>query len=33
MFAVSDLYQDLFGAGTFTGKGLYHIDAFEAALK
>ena len=33
VFAVSDLYQDLFDAGSFTGKGLYHIDAFEAALK
>jgi cyclic beta-1,2-glucan synthetase len=33
VFAVSDLYQDVFGDGTFTGKGLYHIDAFEAALK
>jgi cyclic beta-1,2-glucan synthetase len=33
VFAVSDLYQDVFGEGTFTGKGLYHIDAFEAALK
>ncbi|MFC5384398.1 GH36-type glycosyl hydrolase domain-containing protein [Aquamicrobium segne] len=33
VFAVSDLYQDVFGAGTFTGKGLYHIDSFEAALK
>ncbi|MGS1093236.1 GH36-type glycosyl hydrolase domain-containing protein [Aquamicrobium terrae] len=33
VFAVSDLYQDVFGAGTFTGKGLYHIDAFEAALR
>jgi cyclic beta-1,2-glucan synthetase len=29
--AVSDVYQDLFGAGTFTGKGIYEIDAFEAA--
>ncbi len=29
VFAVSDLYQDVFGEGTFTGKGLYHIDAFE----
>jgi cyclic beta-1,2-glucan synthetase len=28
--AVSDVYQDLFGQGTFTGKGLYDIDAFEA---
>ncbi|MET3659939.1 GH36-type glycosyl hydrolase domain-containing protein [Aquamicrobium ahrensii] len=33
VFAVSDLYQDVFGDGTFTGKGLYHIDSFEAALK
>ena len=33
MFAVSDLYQDVFGEGSFTGKGLYHIDAVEAALK
>ncbi|MBX3596084.1 MAG: protein ndvB [Rhizobiaceae bacterium] len=33
VFAVSDLYQDLYGQGTFTGKGLYHLDAFEAALR
>lgn len=33
VFAVSDLYQDVFGEGSFTGKGLYHIDAMEAALK
>jgi cyclic beta-1,2-glucan synthetase len=33
VFAVSDVYQDLFGEGSFTGKGLYHIDAMEAALK
>jgi cyclic beta-1,2-glucan synthetase len=33
VFAVSDVYQDLFGQGSFTGKGLYHIDAMEAALK
>ena len=32
-FPVSDLYQDLFGEGSFTGKGLYDIDAFEAALR
>jgi len=32
VFAVSDLYQDAFGEGTFVGKGIYHIDAFEAAL-
>ena len=31
-FAVSDLYQDLFAEGSFTGKGLYDIDAFERAL-
>jgi len=30
--AASDLYQDLFGEGTFTGKGIYDVDAFEAAL-
>ncbi len=30
--AVSDTYQDLFGEGTFTGKGLYDVDAFMAAL-
>jgi cyclic beta-1,2-glucan synthetase len=30
--AVSDVYQDLFGEGIFTGKGLYDVDAFAAAL-
>ncbi|WP_262965099.1 GH36-type glycosyl hydrolase domain-containing protein [Methylobacter psychrophilus] len=30
--SVSELYQDLFALGTYTGKGLYHVDAFEAAL-
>ena len=30
--AVSDVYQDLFGEGTYTGKGIYDVDAFEAAL-
>lgn len=30
--AVSDVYQDLFGAGSYAGKGIYDIDAFEAAL-
>ena len=29
--AVSDVYQDLFGEGTFTGKGIYDVDAFERA--
>ena len=30
--AVSDVYQDLLGEGNFTGKGLYDVDAFQAAL-
>ncbi len=30
--AVSDTYQDLFAEGIFTGKGLYHVDAFRQAL-
>ena len=30
--AVSDTYQDLFKEGIFTGKGLYDVDAFIAAL-
>ena len=30
--ATSDIYQDLFGEGTFTGKGIYDVDAFEAAM-
>ena len=30
--AVSDTYQDLFGEGSFTGKGLYDVDAFATAL-
>ncbi len=29
--AVSDVYQDLYGEGSFTGKGIYDIDAFEQA--
>ena len=29
--AVSDTYMDLFGAGSFTGKGIYDVEAFEAA--
>jgi cyclic beta-1,2-glucan synthetase len=28
----SDLYQDLFAAGSYAGKGIYDVDAFEAAL-
>ena len=31
--AVSDVYQDLFGEGSFIGKGIYDVDAFEHALK
>jgi cyclic beta-1,2-glucan glucanotransferase len=31
--AVSDTYQDLFGEGIFTGKGLYDVDAFIASLE
>ncbi len=30
--AVSDVYQDVFGEGSFTGKGIYDVDAFTAAL-
>jgi len=31
--AVSDVYQDLFGTGTFVGKGIYDVAAFNASLK
>ncbi|MBI5593436.1 MAG: cyclic beta 1-2 glucan synthetase [Deltaproteobacteria bacterium] len=30
---VSDVYQDLFGEGSFIGKGIYDVDAFEQVLK
>jgi cyclic beta-1,2-glucan synthetase len=30
--AISDVYQDLFGEGSYTGKGVYDIDAMESAL-
>ncbi|MGO9015185.1 MAG: GH36-type glycosyl hydrolase domain-containing protein [Dissulfurispiraceae bacterium] len=30
--AVSDIYQDLFHEGSFIGKGIYDVDAFERAL-
>jgi len=30
--AVSDVYQDLFREGSYTGKGIYDVDAFELAL-
>ncbi|WP_196053573.1 GH36-type glycosyl hydrolase domain-containing protein [Paracoccus lichenicola] len=31
VFTVSDLYQDMFDQGSFTGKGLYDVDAFARA--
>lgn len=31
--AVSDVYQDLFGEGIFTGKGIYDIDVFNKVLE
>ncbi len=31
--SVSDVYQDLFAEGSFIGKGIYDIDAFECALR
>lgn len=31
--AISDVYQDLFGEGIFTGKGIYDIDTFNIVLK
>nr|WP_157278363.1 glucoamylase family protein [Methyloversatilis thermotolerans] len=30
--AVSDVYQDVFGEGSFIGKGIYDVDAFEQSL-
>ncbi len=32
-FTSSDIYQDLFGEGTYTGKGIYDVDIFETALE
>ena len=29
--AISDVYQDLFGEGSYTGKGIYDLAAFEAS--
>ena len=29
---VSDVYQDIFGEGSYVGKGIYDVDAFEKAL-
>lgn len=31
-FAISDVYQDLFDEGSFTGKGIYDLDVFEQAI-
>ena len=31
--AVSDVYQDLFGEGSYTGKGIYDVDAFERGAR
>ncbi len=31
--AVSDVYQDLFGEGSYTGKGIYDLAAFEQATR
>lgn len=31
--AVSDVYQDLFDEGSYTGKGIYNLRIFERALK
>ncbi len=30
---VSDVYQDLFGEGSFIGKGIYDVDSFEQTVK
>jgi cyclic beta-1,2-glucan synthetase len=31
--AVSDVYQDLFREGSFSGKGIYDVDAFDDSLR
>ena len=31
--AVSDIYQDLFGEGIYTGKGIYDLRVFEKVMK
>ena len=31
--AVSDVYQDLFGEGSFIGKGIYDVDVFTRSLE
>jgi cyclic beta-1,2-glucan synthetase len=31
--AVSDVYQDLFGAGVYVGKGIYDLEAFRRSME
>ena len=31
--AISDVYQDLYGEGIFTGKGIYEVDALRQVLE
>lgn len=31
--AVSDVYQDLFGEGSYAGKGIYDVEAFDRSLR
>lgn len=31
--AISDVYQDLFGEGIYTGKGIYDLQVFQSVLK
>ncbi|WP_419823103.1 GH36-type glycosyl hydrolase domain-containing protein [Anoxybacterium hadale] len=31
--AISDVYQDLFGEGIFTGKGIYELETFQNVLR
>jgi len=30
--AVSDIYQDWFGVGSYVGKGIYHVESFHRSL-
>jgi cyclic beta-1,2-glucan synthetase len=30
---ISDVYQDIFGEGSYIGKGIYDVDAFEKVLR
>lgn len=31
--AISDIYQDLFGEGIFTGKGIYNLEVYQELMK